>query len=95
MKRTTVSSRLMDRIVSLLEDLPSARTVTVGPAHNPTAALVASVDVRSALGRFLTKKHHVNRQLGADQGSCYTTASVRLRRSAGAPRLELFVVSVC
>ena len=91
-KRTNISAPLADRIILLAER--HGHEVTVGPRHNPTAALEASVPVRSLLGRFLTKVGFVNRQLGADHRTCYTTIDVSLQKRGGVPTLRVFAVSV-
>ena len=96
MKRATISALLASRIEHLMETDPSARTGTVGPQHDPYACLDARISVRSALGRFLTKKGYVGKELGAstpcrNNPGCYTVITVHLDRATLSPKKEQFL----
>lgn len=95
MKRANISTVLCDRIEKLMGESPTVRTGTCGPQHDPYGCLDAYIDVRSALGRFLTKKGYVNKELFADDARWCTSIIVNLqRRPRGqAPFLRMRAVS--
>ncbi len=91
MKRINISVLLSWHIQRLMETDPSARTGICGPQHDPYACLDARISVRSVLGRFLTKKGYVGKELGADFQRFYTTITVHLDRATLSPKREQFL----
>lgn len=96
-KRFDISKALANRIFRLMEDDPHSRTGVCGPKHDPYGYTETCFDVRSALGRFLTKRGWTDCQLGADFRTYYLGIWVHLERPrghGGEPVLRLRAVAV-
>lgn len=95
MKRVNVSSGLMKMILAAVEGQPSVRHVNVGPRHDPHDGVRARLDVRSALGRFLTKKGYVGKEMCAPVGMSYVIVASDIRkRGQREPTIEVTAVAV-
>ena len=94
MKHTNISRVLACRIEDIMDEHGAVNFVT-GPAHDPFASWRVRIDIRSALGRFLTKKGYVDRMLIAKFDDFVTIFEVHLdKRVTGTPRLRLVATAV-
>lgn len=92
MKRINISKFLSSRIEELMLENGAANKI-IGRSE-PYVASEVTIDVRSLLGRFLTRKGMVDKSLCTDFDGWRTIINVHLEKRSGRTRLRLLSVSV-